>query len=315
MTTQSMTTQSPPCAASSITAMEPLAGTAPYARAWIVMEEPGSWGREALRDSGLDPELVEHLTHALTAYGVRSVLARHPSRRRLEIDAARNVWVATCTQSAAQGRHGHVADVREILQWDLEALGLGELPGFGSDIEHPWQFVCTHSKRDNCCATLGRRYVGERSRDLGLAPTDLDSEVWECSHLGGHRFAPTSLFLPSGRLYGRLDRYPPFPQMSEPPADALRGASYLDPVEQVADQAIRRLLELPYATTTHVRATDQGGDERERRMIVDVQGTDRWLVDCSAGTVASPASCGADSTGRTVWRVNKIEKYEQPHGV
>jgi hypothetical protein len=29
--------------------------------------------------------------------------------------------------------------------------------------------------------------------------------LWECSHLGGHRFAPTALVLPTGYLCGRLD--------------------------------------------------------------------------------------------------------------
>ena len=31
-------------------------------------------------------------------------------------------------------------------------------------------------------------------------------EVWECTHLGGHRFAPTALVLPTGYSYGRLDQ-------------------------------------------------------------------------------------------------------------
>ena len=29
--------------------------------------------------------------------------------------------------------------------------------------------------------------------------------MWESSHLGGHRFAPTALVLPTGYLYGHLD--------------------------------------------------------------------------------------------------------------
>ena len=29
--------------------------------------------------------------------------------------------------------------------------------------------------------------------------------AWQCSHMGGHRFAPTSLFFPHGLCYGRIE--------------------------------------------------------------------------------------------------------------
>ena len=39
------------CSLESRAAAEPLSGTAPYARAWIIIESPGPWGREAVADS------------------------------------------------------------------------------------------------------------------------------------------------------------------------------------------------------------------------------------------------------------------------
>uniref|UniRef100_UPI00248465B2 sucrase ferredoxin n=1 Tax=Pseudonocardia pini TaxID=2758030 RepID=UPI00248465B2 len=52
--------------------------------------------------------------------------------------------------------------------------------------------------RDLCCAVEGRALAA------AVAETG-QVDVWECSHLGGHRFAPTALVLPTGYLYGRLD--------------------------------------------------------------------------------------------------------------
>ena len=44
-----------------------------------------------------------------------------------------------------------------------------------------------------------------RAAVLATEPEDRAAGLWGCSHLGGHRFAPTALVLPTGYLYGRLD--------------------------------------------------------------------------------------------------------------
>ena len=292
------------CSHASHEAAEPLAGTAPHARAWIVLEHPGPWGRDAIGDSGLAPDLVSHLTQALEKSGVRTVLARHESRRRVGPAHPRNVWVATCSESGSRGIYGEVTELRELCEWDLNAIADGHLPAFGRAIESLWQFVCTHSKRDKCCATLGRRYSSQLRGD---------AQVWECSHLGGHRFAPTSLFLPSGRLYGRLDQCAAYPVQSEPSAAALRGACYLQPVAQVADQAVREILDLPWSTATYVHPADTGADEGDEDcvMTVDVPTRGSWTVHCSSSTVSTPASCGAESQPRTVWRAHRVDQVRE----
>lgn len=62
--------------------------------------------------------------------------------------------------------------------------------------------VCTHGTRDNCCAVFGVP-VYQHLRDLA-ATEEPEWRVWRCSHLGGHRFAPTLVDLPSGRVWGRM---------------------------------------------------------------------------------------------------------------
>jgi hypothetical protein len=57
--------------------------------------------------------------------------------------------------------------------------------------------VCTHGRKDWCCALRGR--------PTALALSALDPEAtWECSHLGGDRFAATVLSLPTGVTFGRV---------------------------------------------------------------------------------------------------------------
>ena len=40
---------------------EPLPGTAPVATGWVLVEDPGPWGRDALPDGSLPPAVVDHL--------------------------------------------------------------------------------------------------------------------------------------------------------------------------------------------------------------------------------------------------------------
>lgn len=64
--------------------------------------------------------------------------------------------------------------------------------------------VCTHGTNDKCCAKYGVAFYREALRkvaDLALP----NVRVWQCSHLGGHRFAPTIIDFPEGRFYGALD--------------------------------------------------------------------------------------------------------------
>ncbi|HBF27380.1 MAG: sucrase ferredoxin [Actinomycetota bacterium] len=298
-----MTSTDAPCSHRSVDNHEPLAGSAPSARAWIVIEHLGPWGRDALEDSGLNSDCVEHLRTALDTHGVRTILARPSGARRESAHSergglvpSRHVWVAACGPSAGIGRHGQMTDVSTLLQWDLEALGQGVLPNFGVPMEEAWEFVCTHGKRDVCCATSGRGYALARQ---AAAP---DAHVRECSHLGGHRFAPTCLFLPSGRLYGRLDAAGFYPAGSEPSAEFLRGASYLSPAAQAADQAVRSALAMPANARTYLRVGPDGACENSTTVNVETADNGTWHVTCTDNTIEAPASCGAPPTVRTVWQ-------------
>ena len=59
--------------------------------------------------------------------------------------------------------------------------------------------MCTNGSRDLCCALNGRPLAVELANDPAYA-----DQVIEVSHLGGHRFSPNALLLPTGMAYGRL---------------------------------------------------------------------------------------------------------------
>lgn len=291
-----MSTPAGACSAIARLTGESMAGTAPQARAWLVIEHPGPWGKDAVSDSNLPESLSAILTSALQEFGVRTILARSDDRRSLDDSAGRHIWLAVPDRSGGSGRFGVIRDLRDILDLDFSEIARGMLPGWEETMTTPVEFVCTHGKRDVCCATEGRAHLQARKA--------LGSQPWECSHLGGHRFAATSLFLPSGRLYGRLGPTVRYGRDGEPAATHLRGASFLSPVEQVADIAVRTRLDLPWNTTTRVESTD----ESTSAAIVTVRTPDggHFRVTCIADTVDTAASCGAEPKPRTVWAASEI---------
>jgi hypothetical protein len=188
------------CSVEARAAGEPLSGTAPFARAWIVIESPGSWGRDAVADSRLPEPVRENMLRAKAA-GVSVLLARHPDRPERAGPHDHNVWVARAAAGGMLLRHGLLADLMPLAAWDLQAIAAGALPALGSVTHEPLLLVCTHGRRDRCCAVNGRALLTSL---LEAASDSQRSRIWECSHVGGHRFAPVTLSLPSGAVHGRL---------------------------------------------------------------------------------------------------------------
>ncbi len=278
---------------------EPLPGTAPFAVAWLVVEHPGPWGHDALTDSGLSPAFVAHVAAAQDAHPVRFLAARRigHDRRRSGPSHTRTVWLAYGDASAGRVRRTSVDRLEEITEWDLAAMTTGELPDVGIPQVDPVEFVCTHSKRDTCCAILGRDLVAS-------VPAHQREKVWECSHLGGHRFAATSLFLPSARVYGRLPVHStgsPYPD--EPHPRHLRGPSYLPAPLQAAECAVRTHAGL--GARDHVTVTLVSADESTVVARVATEGRE-WTVQCSSHAFTSPASCGAESSIRRTWQAEVL---------
>lgn len=188
-----MTPDRPRCSAEALARDEPLFATASLVSAWLLIEQPGAWGPDALADSRFSDEVAELLQRR--ASGVRILLIR----RRTASD---NGPVVFKSHSGGGGvrpflvseRFGDPADLLAI---DFEALVTGD-PGSGDRVEDPLYLVCTHGRHDICCADKGRPLYRAVS-------TTRPDRTWEVSHLGGDRFAGNVLVLPRGDYFGRLE--------------------------------------------------------------------------------------------------------------
>jgi len=228
---------------------------------WVLVEQPGPWGRDALTQSHLAPDFGRALTDwASTAAAdapVRVGVIRRPGRHAdsLEGITSRTVLIAASGPEQNQLQIRRVDDAREILTWDLPSLmGSPQQETNGTNGTNAATatnalLICTNARRDQCCALLGRPLAAQLAQQTGASNT----QVWETSHLGGHRFAPTLVDLPSGYLFGGSTA-------STRSVDACRGRSSLPPPAQAAELAVMRQLEWTHPSPLAVRGGDGGGD-------------------------------------------------------
>jgi hypothetical protein len=230
------------CSAASEAAGEPLVGSAPEAVGWVCLEQDGPWGARAWTSSHLDPALGAAIESSATAHRVRPSLIRRPGRHAdLGRTGPRHVLVAHSLPGASWLLAGTVRSPEELLGLDWEAVAAGareaviaSLPGLAP--APPQLLVCTNGSRDTCCARLGRPVAA-------AAAQRSPGRVWEVTHTSGHRFAPTTVLLPSGCLHGRvLDAATLLAAESagEMVLAGFRGRSAWSPPGQAAEEHVRR---------------------------------------------------------------------------
>jgi hypothetical protein len=177
---------------------EPLQASAVRYSRFLLLEVPGPWGFSALEGRHLEAGVARRLASAAAASGTHVLLirraGRHPSAAA-GVGTRPMAWALADTSPGVERvQWGSWSNPAELLGLDLAAA----LPDAGS-AAGPQQLalVCTNGKRDQCCALRGR--------PVAAAIADAGWDTWECSHLGGHRFAATMMLLPMGEMFGRLD--------------------------------------------------------------------------------------------------------------
>ncbi|MFF9086554.1 sucrase ferredoxin [Streptomyces sp. NPDC014991] len=290
------------CATVSRNLDEPLSGTAATATTWLLLEQPGPWGAEALTSSHLDSALGRALEAAADGTGVRVALIRQPGPHADHgAPPVRQVYAAHTVPGRVWLHSAITRDPQRLLQLDFPALGAGDHRSLGTVLGarphrgDPLALVCTNGKRDRCCALLGRPLAAELA-DSGVRG------VWEVTHLGGHRFAPTVLVLPYGYAYGRAGAHTIKEALhgvreGRVVVEGCRGCSAWARPGQAAELAVRSAAGEYRAGVLSVVRTD-GGAPRWEVTVVHADGR-RWRVTVAQGASLPPRpeSCGAAVLG------------------
>ena len=257
---------------------EPLAGTASRADHFVLLEVRGAWGRDPVTNSGLPEAIERRLTDWIDDTGAARVLfIRRPDRRTGPVALYR----IDCTRAAATRLDLDRLD-------DLADVSLDADAPDGVPVESQLLLVCTHGRRDACCARLGVPVF-----DALCAATPPPAEIWHSSHHGGHRFAGNVLALPHGIQLGRIEAAD-VRSVATALADGriplahYRGRSIHDAKVQAADAAVRA--ELALDRLTDVTATGVDGSA----VLLDAAGRTISVVVTERPGEPTPPSCGEE---------------------
>jgi hypothetical protein len=211
-----------------------LATATSKARGWLLIEHPGPWA-ERIEQMDLPAPVAAVVTEAGRS-GLRTQLIRRTGRRRATPPLHVYTGWSYGSEVWAEGRQ--LDDPAELTGLDLAAVAAGTRPGFGEAVADPLVLVCTHGRRNACCARIGVPLA----RDLRARFGDL---VWETTHLGGDRYAANLVVLPHGLYYGNLGSAEAIEAVEaylrgEVVLDRLRGRAGLAEPAQAAEHHVRQ---------------------------------------------------------------------------
>jgi len=112
------------------------------------------------------------------------------------------VYLATSKPGAERllGLEGeHRDDLHEVDLGGALSAGKASVAAPFSELDEQLLVVCTHGKRDRCCAREGRPLFD------AIRDAEPPGGAWQSTHVGGDRFAGNVVSLPHGTYHGRVE--------------------------------------------------------------------------------------------------------------
>lgn len=264
-----------------------MVATAAPTRRWLLVEHPGPWAVAALDSPGISPARVA-LQAAITPGVSRVLLVRRPGRQAA---GGRRLWMvldhdAGCTASGTWDPTSLTCPDAGLL---AAADALADAPTTAHDPAPPAPvlLICAHGRHDVCCAVRGRPAAAALAQRW-------PEQTWECSHVGGDRFAANLVVLPDGVYYGQLDAVSAVDVVEAHLAgrvDAahLRGFTVHSPAAQAAmTEAHRRFGPAGPRGFTPTSVT-AAGDQRWKVELTGAAGLPSRVIGTVARSVRAPA--------------------------
>lgn len=304
-------------------------GSAPTQRTHLVLECAPPWEREVTDSATFPSEVAELLARAAAEGSDARVTGLMPDTEYTQPGLTRVfLYSHDGRQSPVYAKQEYLVPPEQVPML-VEALlfaphDLQRFSPYRQETEGIREvLVCGHGSRDRCCATFGFEIYRElREKYARSRPDSL--RVWRCSHVGGHRMAPTLLDLPEGRYYAFVTAQDlPNLVAREGSFAALeqkhRGWGRLSPLEQVAEHAVM-LAEGWLWTANQIECeTTSGGTNGDPATVwisysapeTSRSGSYRVVVrEAPERELSFPSSCGKEDEPQPQFVVEHIEKLQ-----
>lgn len=182
------------CSVASQAREEPPTATASRVTRWLLVEHSGAWGPESVPSGRMPVSVARALARTATDAQARLLLLRRPAGQPRT--SGRWVYAVDSQPGAERVLARHVAADADLVEL-APPYGPAAAEGW-DEVEGPLYLVCTHGRHDRCCALRGRPVSSALAARF-------PERTWECTHVGGDRFAANLVVLPEGLYLGRMD--------------------------------------------------------------------------------------------------------------
>ncbi len=171
---------------------EQIYGTAPLIAKWFLLEYPAAWRTRAIEKSNIPDRVKDHFSeYAAAVPNSRQILIRQNHKLR---DGCLRCFVVNCREKGSGASRLELASFDELADSNLAML---ENRADARLLDEPLFLVCTHGTHDKCCAKFGLPVYRALRHEAG-------EQAWQCSHIGGDRFAANVICFPHGIYYGHV---------------------------------------------------------------------------------------------------------------
>lgn len=188
------------CSEASRATNETLAGTVKPSSIFFLIETSGGeldrWGSDAVKNAANDSAIGPSLLHLQSVPGAKILFIRRPRSQGMSF------YAAITNQNQPRIYRAELDDYADLLQLDLASLAPDAGPRLnGRPMREVAELytVCANGRHDPCCAKHGTPVYHELLVQAG------QENVWQTTHIGGHRMAATMIAFPHGIVYGHVD--------------------------------------------------------------------------------------------------------------
>lgn len=177
------------CSITSSLRNDSIVGSATHFQRALLIEYNQTWLKDILTNNNLPASVQKFLTELQSSKTSTKIIF---IKRSLTKGKLLNIFFLNNREISPFLNPTTITSYNQLLDLDYE-----QLFNIPSPEALPSMFlVCTHGKKDKCCAKFGL--------PIYTNMYEMGANVWQCSHIGGDRFAPNIIYLPHCHYYGHL---------------------------------------------------------------------------------------------------------------
>lgn len=184
------------CSLQSKKAFEKIFGTASITKIWVLLEFNGLWAKNIGEGRSVPEDIKNWIRDNLNSFpDLRLLFIKQKKQSKDSI----SLFIIISNELESSIYRFTILDYSNLVNFSIKTIlnDKNNLEQFLT--REPLFLICTHGKNDKCCAKFGIPIYKEFELLAG-------SSAWECSHVGGDRFASNVVVLPYGYIYGHIEK-------------------------------------------------------------------------------------------------------------